>query len=190
MNDKIDNYIGELQQGVKVAGLNYEVWWTFKQGLSQKKYVDPMNNYTMYFQAAIHAHFVAMLISLYRLYENRKDTINIPQLRRLIQKHYQFSPQTETEITDLYEQAIMLWRKIAILRNNAFGHQTNKLSVSDVFAKSDVTPNELRDLWAITKKLMNKITRAWNRSSHAFNLGAREDTERLLSDLSKINTKG
>jgi hypothetical protein len=190
MKNKIDNYIGALQQAVGVAGLNYEVWWTFKQGLSRKKYVDTMNNYTMYFQSAIHAHFVAMLISLYRLYENKKDTINIPQLRRLIQKHDPFSPQTEAQITALYDEAILLWKKVAILRNAAFGHQTNKLSVSDVFKKANVTPNELHDLWEITKKLINKTTRAWNRSSHAFNLGAREDTERLLSDLNKLHEKG
>jgi hypothetical protein len=55
-----------------------------------------------------------------------------------------------------------------------------------VFKKASVTPNELRDLWDLTKKLINKITYALNKGSHAFNLAARKDAERMLSDLSSL----
>lgn len=186
MEEKIKTYIEEIQKTVTVAGLNYEVWWTFKERESREKYVDTMNNYTMFFQTSIHAHFVALLVALYRLYENKRNTINIPQLQKLIKRHHPFPKETESKITETYDQANPLWKKVGILRNAAFGHRSNKLSVSEVFKKANVTPNELRDLWEITKKLMNQITHAWNRSTHAFNLGAKEDTERLLSDLTKF----
>ena len=158
MEDKIEHYIQEITNTVTIAGLNYDVWWLFKERESRQKYTTTMNKYLMFFTTAIHAHFVALIIALYRLYENKDNTINIPQLLQLIEEHHPFSAKNETEINEIYNKAKPLWVKVAILRNCAFAHRANKLSVSDVFKKANVTPDELRDLWEITKQLINKIT--------------------------------
>jgi hypothetical protein len=84
-------------------------------------------------------------------------------------------------------EAKPLWIKVNILRNKAFGHRSVAHTVEDVFRESGVTPNELRDLVEITKKLLNELTHAWNRSVHAFNLGVREDTLRLLDDIKSMH---
>lgn len=186
MNQKIETYIEELRQTVTVAGLNYEVWWTFKEKESRKKHVDTMNTYSMFFQTAIHAHFVALLVSLYTLYEKRKDTVNIPQLISMLEKYHPLPKETETKIKKLHERAAPLWKKVAFLRNAAFGHRSNKLSVSEVFKNVGVKPDELKELCEVTKKLMNEITHTWDRSTHAFNLGSRKATERMLNDLGEL----
>jgi hypothetical protein len=61
MEDKIKTYIKEIQNTVTIAGLNYEVWWLFKERESRKKYVNTMNNYLMFFSTSIHAHFIAYM---------------------------------------------------------------------------------------------------------------------------------
>lgn len=52
-----------------------------------------------------------------------------------------------------------------------------------MFAEAGVTPNEFRDLVELTRKLLNTATLAWGNTAHAFNLGSREDTLRMLKDL-------
>jgi hypothetical protein len=49
-----------------------------------------------------------------------------------------------------------------------------------------VSPNELKELIERTMELLNVLTRAWDRSVHAFNLGAKEDLVRLLNDIKRL----
>ena len=85
------------------------------------------------------------------------------------------------------DEAKPLWIKVNILRNKAFGHRSVARTVEEVFSEAGVTPDELRGLVETSKKLLNKLTYEWDRSSHAFNFEAREDTLRLLNDLSGMN---
>jgi hypothetical protein len=45
-----------------------------------------MNRYHLFFSTSIHSHFVALIVALYRLYEKRRDTYNIPRLTDLLEK--------------------------------------------------------------------------------------------------------
>ncbi len=80
MNSTCDEYIGELRHTVSVAVLNYDIWWVYKSDRTRPQYVDTMNRYRIFFTTSLHAHFVALIVALYRLYEKRRDTHNIPGL--------------------------------------------------------------------------------------------------------------
>jgi AbiU2 len=188
MNHEIKKYITELYHTIMMAGLNHEVWWTYKEKDSRKKYVDTMNHYTMFFQTSIHAHFVAMLIALYRLYENRTDTVNIPELVNLLEKNASIPKAALHEIRQLCQESRNLWKKVSILRNAVFAHRSKKSSIFEVFQKTGVTNKELKDLITATKTLINKISYEYDHSSFAFNLDGRasEDINRLLDDLKRL----
>jgi len=188
MSENIGSYIEELRHTTTVAGLNYEVWWVYKGKDTRPKYVDGMNKYSLFFQTSIHAHFVALLVELYRLYETRKDTYNIPGLIKELRDQHVFSNEVLEEIEKFYkDEAKPLWVKVSILRNKAFGHRSNAHTVKEVFEEAGVKPDELRDLVEVTKKLMNRITSEWDRSTHAFNLGSRESLINLLEDIKKLH---
>lgn len=188
MSITIDNYINELYHTATVAGLNYEIWWTYKSKDTRPGYVDVMNKYALFFQTSIHAHFVALLVALYRLYETRDDTFNIPSLLKMLRDESRLPDATIDFLEDIYRnEARPLWIKVNILRNKAFGHRSATHTVEEVFKEAGVTPNELRDLLEVTKKLLNKLTYSCSKCVHAFNLGARDVTLRLLDDLKKMH---
>jgi hypothetical protein len=184
MNKDIDQYISELRHTVTVAELNYEVWWVYKSKDSRPAYVDTMNRYPLFFQTSIHAHFVALLVALYRLYEGRNDTFNIPMLLKILKNQNRLSDATLQALEHIYKtEAKPLWIKVNILRNRAFGHRSAAHTVEEVFKEAKITPNDLRDLVRVTQRLLNKVTRAWDKSVHAFNLGSRGDILKLLQAL-------
>lgn len=180
---EIDRYIEELRDTVRVAWLNYEIWWVYKSADTRPEYLDTMNRYTLFFHTAIHAHFVALLVALYRVYETRDDTYNIPTFIKLLREQGSIPEKQLGELDALYAQAKPLWVKVNILRNKAFGHRSKAHTVAEVFGEAGVTPNELRDLAELTKKLLNDASLAWANNAHAFNLSSREDTLALLHDL-------
>jgi hypothetical protein len=183
VNAKIERYVKELRHTATTAGFNYDIWWVYKGSRTRPKYTKTMNRYGLYFQTAIHAHFVALLVELYRLYETRSDTFNIPSLLRLLKTEAQVPSATLRSLDMRYAEAKPLWVKVNILRNKAFGHQSTAHTTAEIFKEAAATPNDLRDLVKKTKKLLNEITLAVARTTHAFNLEAKEDTLRLLEDL-------
>jgi hypothetical protein len=185
MSVDIDAYIREFQDTVTAAGLNYEIWWVYKSQDTRPKYVDTMNRYPVFFRTSIHAHFVAAVLALSRIYETRKDSYNIPSLLRVVRNQKTLDEATLDQLDQMYNKAKPLWIKINALRNKAFGHRSVAHTVEEVFKETQVTPNELKQLVEATKELLNKLSHAWNRSGHAFNLSAREETIRLLDDLKK-----
>jgi len=187
MADEIKKNVQELQHAVTVAGLNYEIWWVYKEKESRKRFVATLNTYPLFFQTSIHAHFVAMIVSLYRLYETRKDTVNLPQLLRLLRDHGTIPIQDIKRMESEVKQMKPLWTKVSVLRNNIFGHKSNVLDYDGVWKKASVTPNQFKKLIDESKRILNEITNLWNRSGHAFNLSATQDTLDLLGDLKRLN---
>ena len=183
MSDEIERYVNELRHTATVAWLNYEIWWVYKSTDTRPEYLDTMNRYTLFFQTSLSAHFVALLVDLYRLYETRKDTYNIPMFLELLRKQQAVHGDVMAKLEQVYAKAKPLWVKVSVLRNKAFGHRSNAHSVSEVFAEAGVTPNELRNLVELTRDLLNSATQASAGTTHAFNLSSRDDTLRLLEAL-------
>lgn len=183
MDPEIADFIKDLRHAVTVAGLNYEIWWTYVEKESRAKYVDAMNRYSLFFQTSIHAHFVSLVIALYRLYETNARTVNVPRLLGIIKEKHPFSAKTEQAVEELAGKVQPLFQKVAILRNNVFGHRSAKLSTREAFAKAGITPDQLKEMLETTKELMNQITHEWDQSVHAFNLGSGESIVHLLDDL-------
>ena len=189
MNDDIEHYIEELRHTAITAGFNYDIWWVYKGSDTRPKYTATMNRYNLFFQTSLHAHFIALLVELYRLYETRSDTFNIPSLLKLLKTKKAMQPVELKLLNERYAAVKPLWLKVNILRNKAFGHRSSAHTVEQVFNEAGITPNELRQLVESTKELLNAITQAIANTTEAFNLEAREDTLRLL-DCLKIHHEG
>jgi len=55
MDDEIEKNIKELGNVLISAGLNYEIWWVYKEKDSRKRFVDTLNDYPLFFQTSLHA---------------------------------------------------------------------------------------------------------------------------------------
>jgi len=176
-------YIKVLQDTVMAASLNYDVWWTYTQHRLRVRFLDILNAYPTFFRTSIHAHFVALVVALYRIYETRSDTFNLPGLIQRLKSQGILPAKVLAPIERRVSNSRKLWIKVSVLRNEAFAHRTSAYSVSDVFRKAHVTPNELRDLVRKTQQTLNKISYALNHSRHTFSLCAVTDTKAMLADL-------
>jgi hypothetical protein len=183
MPTSYDATIKELQDAAIAAGLNYEIWWVFKSSDTRPQYVDVLNRYHGYFSVAIHAHFVAMLVALYRIYETRGDTHNFPTLLDRLEVDGALATNVVASLRAQYQSLKPLWVKVSILRNDVFGHRSLKIDMETAFAKAGVSGNELKELVERTKAMLNELTGALRDSMHAFNLTATRDTIRMLDEL-------
>jgi hypothetical protein len=172
-----------LRHAVGVASVNHDIWWVYKSREHRPKYVSTMNRYLGFFDTSVHAHFVAMVVALYHLYETRRDTFNVPRLLKIVQKESRLPTATLGRVMSLFNEAKPIWVKVGILRNKAFAHRSDSLTVAEIFKEAGITPDELKHLIERTKKLLNVVTRAVDGSVHAFNVTGTGATVRVLQDL-------
>ncbi|MDP1536442.1 MAG: hypothetical protein Q8L95_04590 [Burkholderiales bacterium] len=178
-----DVEIKELQDAATAASLNYGIWWIFRGEETRPKYVDVMNRYLGYFHVAIVAHFSAMLLALYRLYETRTDTYNIPKLIDRVESDDALSKIDADLLRQQFTTIKPSWVKVSILRNKVYGHREVDMTVEEIFNEAGITPFEFRELISKTKTLLNELDLKLRNSMHAFNLSATRDTIRILDSL-------
>lgn len=169
--------IQQLQASVMAADLHYRVWWIYKNKDDREKYLDVLNDYLGFFRVSIQAHFIAVTVILYAIYEERSDTVNLSRLFASAGRDLQAT------IAEKYTRARAIWTKVAIIRNNHVGHVNDRLDVDEVFQKANVTYNDIRDLIQLSKELVNAFSYAEDRSTFAYNLDSAGDTYRVLDDL-------
>jgi hypothetical protein len=184
MQKKIDSHIKGIQDTIVAAEHNHDIWWIYKSRDSRPKFIDVMNTYLAFFQTSIHAHFVAMIIALYRLYETRRDTISLPQLLKLLDSDHSLSDDARNRVHKLMQEAKPIWIKIGIIRSEVFAHLNNEKDIEESFKRADLKYRHFKDLIELSKTIINVITHDYARSTHAFNLSAEFDTKALLTDLS------
>ena len=181
MKDKAKKYITDLANTIESASLHFDIWWVYKK--SRAKYVDTLNNYLNFFQTSLQAHFMSIVVELYKLFETRKDSINFSGLIKLIEKNNLLEPDTLSKTLSDKKVIEDLWKKIAILRSELFAHTRIDLSYNEIFKKAEITPNQIRDLIEKSKNLLNQISESLDKNSYPFELKATEDTVRILENL-------
>ena len=118
MESKIRNHVHELQNALIIAGLNYRIWWIYKNKDARKKLVEPLTIYYPTFIATSqNAHFVAMIIAAYRVFEIRRDTVNLSNLLSLIEKEGVVGKNEILRFKAEMDRIIKAWVNISIIRN-------------------------------------------------------------------------
>jgi len=141
--NKIRLYIEKINHTISIAKFNYDVWWTHKGKKYRKMLLDADEKYPSFFQTSIHAHFVALVIALYRLFEIRQDSINFPKLLVLLRKSDRFNVRDINNLERRVRNSKSLWNKIGILRNKVFGRLSNNLEV-DPWGQARMKPRDGR----------------------------------------------
>ena len=175
--------IKQVADHITFASMNYRIWRIYSEPGERAKYLGVLQRYNSFFLTTLQAHFVAAIVTLYCLYEIRRESIG---LTRLVQELS--DPKLGSELQPVLDEANSIWReKITILRNDVYAH----LSDIDIGAKSSevrISPNEIERLIKLSKHLVNKLSYSNDRSTFAFNLDLGNDTYNLLDRLLEAET--
>jgi len=181
--EKIDIHIKNLRDTIITAEHNHDIWWIYKSKDTRPKFIGVMKSYRAFFLTSIHAHFVAMIIALYRLYETRRDTISLPQLLKILKHDHPLSDNAMKRVSALIKEAKPTWIKVGIIRSEVFAHSNNESNTEESFKKADIKYGQFKELIELSKTIINVITQDYNCGTHVFNLSAEFDTKALLTDL-------
>jgi len=119
---------------------------------------------------------------LSQIYETRHDTLNFGTIiKDAINKG--INDEVVARSNMAFQEANLLWRKVAIIRGNLFAHRNVKLSYEDVFKKASITPGNLGELTLYGLSIVNPFLVALGKEQREFNSLVTDDTVHLLETL-------
>lgn len=177
-----------MRQFISVSKLAYDAWWTLA-GETSNDYDCIRTKFPTHFQFSRYSYLTTLIVTLYMTLEDRTDTINMCQLVRQIENNKKFNQENLQHIEDELCKAEIIWNKIKILRCNQFAHFNYNLSQTGVFKKANIKPNEFKEFISQLEKIINYISRIYNKSSHAFNSDHTYSTRQFMDYLLLMEQK-
>lgn len=184
-----DEKLEELFQDTMRARDTYEAWWYMKNTDVRPTYVDTMNHYSEYFVVAVHSHFVAMLMTLFRLYDKSKDALSIPGLLVSAQSEPRIPQEVAQRANAELELIEPVIKKIKLLRDKVFAHRDRSYTYERAFEEVGLTPDEVGKLTEVTLAIINSLTHALDKSTYEFEHKTKRDLLKLLGDLHTFQSK-
>ena len=184
--DPTREHLDSLSQSLIEAELSFDIWWEILNSETALDYIIELDRYSMFLRQTLDAHFQRLVVTLYRVFENNKKSINIPKLLQELYSNNGLSENTRIEINKLREKINKVWRKITILRSNIYGHRSNKLSLDDSFNRAFLKPKDIKSLFTSSQKLLKLLYLEIYNLDYVFNLEATTDTRMLFHDLKKL----
>ena len=137
---------------------------------------------------AVDAHFTTLIISLYKLYENDRNSINLYRFKNYVKEKFGFKHENETRIKGLFKEGKEIWDKIRILRNNVYGHKNLEKIVSELFHEAKIKPEEIERLIDLSTDIFNELNNIATKGKVYFNLTPKTDLEELMDDVTPSST--
>ena len=183
--EKLKNILNELIDDLEDASLSFSVWRELTDANNEIEFRETLNDHSLFFQTIIHANLVTLVITLYRLFENRKDTVNIPNFVNETYKLKLLSESTKNMADSSVENISNIWKKICILRSNVFGHKSKKLEPEAAFIKAEITPDQLKKIILDMQKLVNVIGKECFGITSVIGASLKNDVHEIIELLKK-----
>lgn len=122
----------EVSDTLVTAYQNWEIWWLYKS--ERPKYVDVMNNYLTFFTNSIHAHWVALVMAVWCLIDEKN--LSLISLYRKMCNNNSIKDDIRKDIENRITGISHIIKGITIIRHNVVAHISNQIDSDVAFAKA------------------------------------------------------
>ncbi|MBI1803522.1 MAG: hypothetical protein HY033_12845 [Ignavibacteriae bacterium] len=184
--DFLERDFVEISNTLVSAYQNWEIWWLYQH--ERPKYVDILNHYLMFFSNSIGAHFIAMLMSISCLVDDKHLSLKL-LYGKVKQEGYLDSDRIQ-EIENRFNGIEKIIRGVMIIRGNVFAHKSVKIDSDEAFVKANLVHDDLKNLIIELGIIFNIISTGCGRNILGFwENSSKTDTERMLNDLIRFKSK-
>ena len=169
----------DLYQDLMRAWRNYDIWWVYKSAGTRPLYEEVINRFGWFFEASIHAHFVAMVMALSRLFDRDPKSVSLPTMAsaRVTEGH-------------AFKRVSQLWGKLKIVRDKAIAHRDARLNWEQAFKSADMKYDDVYKLLEGTTQLVNDVLRTKGKRELKIPTEMCDDLIRMLETLKRAANAG
>ncbi len=166
----------------------YEIWWILVEKRRRKQYSNILFSFKEFFEPVIRANSTAMLIALYKLYDERNDTLNFIRILKDAEQ-LKIIDRSKVKFKRKLSEVRALWKKICILRNNVLAHRNYNMTVQEIYKLANITPNKIKRMIDLSLRLYNSVWIKIEEHSKQLEEYTYMDTIKLLEALKNCKYK-
>lgn len=180
---ELDVKLDDLLQEVIRARACWEAWWTLKTRNYRGKYPDVFAEYSEYFRTAIHSHFAALVLALWRLFDPANDATSLRTIRSRIGPRQDFPPAALRSYGNRVRSVDPLLKRLEIVRHKFLAHRDAAYTIELIFKEADLKYHDLTTLVNGALELVNVLRAQRKRGTYRFMNRTSRDLVRLVRRL-------
>jgi len=150
---KLNDFFSIIQN----AHYSYEIWWILISKDGKGKYFNAYLHFKEFFEPVAYSNLTSMIIALYKLYENRRDTLNFEKLYNKVDKLELLDKNSKNNFMKRQKECKNIWKKVTIIRSNLLAHRNYKLTRNQIYKKAKLSPNQMKRLIELSLKNFNAL---------------------------------
>src|SRR2546427_7316510 len=182
-DDELDANLEALRQDVHRARMSWEAWWSMKDRRYRGKYNKVFDEYSDYFKVAIHSHFSALVLALWRLHDPDSPAISLQTLPGRLGVRGDVTSDTLRQYRENLRSIRAVVSGLERLRHKFFAHRDPGYTVERAFGEANLKYGDLRKAVEASTALLNMFLRARRRGILEFTRLMDGATIRLIRDL-------
>lgn len=156
-----------------IACASYEIWWFYKS--QDTRDLDAMDEFPAFFLYDEEANFRSMIVSLYSLFDDHRDTLSIKSLI------HEIDPYLAKPIWKKYGDLKGSAASVRCLRHNVIAHRNAAKSYDQVFIEANLRPDDLKALIYGTLDVLTLIANVLGTPEPSLSPFVRSDVAGLIS---------
>jgi len=154
---KFKNNLRELFLIIQDAHYSYEIWWILIGKDGRMQHFKTFLYFKEFFEPVAKANLTAMIIALFKLYEEKEKTLNFTKLLKDAENLKLIDSLQNLKLQRKLLEAKKIWKKICILRHNLLAHRNYIMTKEEIYKLARLTPNQAKRLIDLSLKIFNTM---------------------------------
>lgn len=201
MSAEFENQLKTLINNTREASQHYDLYRQIINSLSKDSNREFMNRSVNFWSLTINAHLTSCRLSLCRVYDKQRKSININKFLKnhqqmllekasetdIVERHHMLEPVTESFFMDdleLTDERDILVSTLNKQRNYAIIHSASSEvhEESSIFERAPLTYKNYEDLLRRAENILNRYSVLYSGASYAFSTFTRDDLKNVFPD--------
>jgi len=182
-DEELDKNLEALRQDAYRARTCWEAWWSMKDRRYRGKYNEVFDAYSDYFSVAIHSHFSALVLALWRLHDPAAPAISLQTLPARLGLRQDFGPDVLRKYRERLHSIRAFVTGLERIRHKFFAHRDPGYTVERAFGEARLKYGDLRRAVDASIALLNVFLRGRRQPVLVFGRTMDGATIRLIRDL-------
>jgi len=155
--EKLKGDLNELFLIIQDAQYAYEIWWILIGKEGRKEYHRTYLHFKEFFEPVARANLTAMVIALFKLYEEKTNRLSFPKLLKTAKGLKLVDSSINKKLKRKISESKKIWKKICILRHNFLAHRNYSLTKKEIYKLAKITPNQMKRMIDLSLKIFNTL---------------------------------
>lgn len=182
-DEELDRGLKALREEVWRARGCWEAWWAMKGRRYRGKYVDVFEHYGDYFKVAIHSHFSALVLAVWRLHDRGSAAISLQTVSDRMGPRPDVPQSTLLEYRRRLRSIRHAVSGLETIRHKVLAHRDPGYTVERAFTEASMKFRDLRQVVDISLGLVNLLLHARRLGTLSFDNSVTADTIRVIRRL-------